>query len=342
METIIISSEFYFKAPYCELTSDAKLLYAHLYTQALTGQEYISCTQKDAAKLLHCTEGTAGKALRSLQDIGLIERFVARRKETLISVYGTDGKPIQPQGDILPSTLAATNSKANIEVDSASSHSENFTEVSNATKNCLSLQQPQADFMQAFIQTFMETFSKLYSSTTSNPKIQKETPVKQQDSDITKIDEYPVLDGNLIIGNDGHILPLEDYKMLVDIYGAKVIKYQIEKIRKKYPPTYMNLKIISRWANDYNAYRRRHSKKHTKRSNTDNAIADTTVHTLNDSDCSTKETASSGTEETEQPAITGIEYKLQDCIDESNKFNNFYQRQYNMGYMESLLLTANR
>ena len=106
METIIISSEFYFKAPYCELTSDAKLLYAHLYTQALTGQEYISCTQKDAAKLLHCTEGTAGKALRSLQDIGLIERFVARRKETLISVYGTDGKPIQPQGDILPSTLA--------------------------------------------------------------------------------------------------------------------------------------------------------------------------------------------------------------------------------------------
>ena len=98
METIIISSEFYFKAPYCELTSDAKLLYAHLYTQALTGQEYISCTQKDAAKLLHCTEGTAGKALRSLQDIGLIERFVARRKETLISVYGTDGKPIQPQG----------------------------------------------------------------------------------------------------------------------------------------------------------------------------------------------------------------------------------------------------
>lgn len=40
METIIISSEFYFKAPYCELTSDAKLLYAHLYTQALTGQEY--------------------------------------------------------------------------------------------------------------------------------------------------------------------------------------------------------------------------------------------------------------------------------------------------------------
>ena len=100
--------------------------------------------------------------------------------------------------------------------------------------------------MQAFIQTFMETFSKLYSSTTSNPKIQKETPVKQQDSDITKIDEYPVLDGNLIIGNDGHILPLEDYKMLVDIYGAKVIKYQIEKIRKKYPPTYMNLKIISR------------------------------------------------------------------------------------------------
>ena len=55
METIIISSEFYFKAPYCELTSDAKLLYAHLYTQALTGQEYISCTQKDAAKLLHCT-----------------------------------------------------------------------------------------------------------------------------------------------------------------------------------------------------------------------------------------------------------------------------------------------
>ena len=73
METIIISSEFYFKAPYCELTSDAKLLYAHLYTQALTGQEYISCTQKDAAKLLHCTEGTAGKALRSLQDIGLIE-----------------------------------------------------------------------------------------------------------------------------------------------------------------------------------------------------------------------------------------------------------------------------
>ena len=54
METIIISSEFYFKAPYCELTSDAKLLYAHLYTQALTGQEYISCTQKDAAKLLHC------------------------------------------------------------------------------------------------------------------------------------------------------------------------------------------------------------------------------------------------------------------------------------------------
>lgn len=331
METIIISSEFYFKAPYCELTSDAKLLYAHLYTQALTGQKYISCTQKDAAKLLHCTEGTAGKALRSLQDIGLIERFVARRKETLISVYGTDGKPIQPQGDILPSTLAETNSKANIEVDSASSHSENFTEVSNATKNCLSLQQPQADFMQAFIQTFMETFSKLYSST-----------VKQQDSDITKIDEYPVLDGNLIIGNDGHILPLEDYKMLVDIYGAKVIKYQIEKIRKKYPPTYMNLKIISRWANDYNAYRRRHSKKHTKRSNTDNAIADTTVHTLNDSDCSTKETASSGTEETEQPAITGIEYKLQDCIDESNKFNNFYQRQYNMGYMESLLLTANR
>lgn len=110
METIIISSEFYFKAPYCELTSDAKLLYAHLYTQALTGQEYISCTQKDAAKLLHCTEGTAGKALRSLQDIGLIERFVARRKETLISVYGTDGKPIQPQGDILPSTLAETNS----------------------------------------------------------------------------------------------------------------------------------------------------------------------------------------------------------------------------------------
>ena len=84
METIIISSEFYFKAPYCELTSDAKLLYAHLYTQALTGQEYISCTQKDAAKLLHCTEGTAGKALRSLQDIGLIERFVARRKETLM------------------------------------------------------------------------------------------------------------------------------------------------------------------------------------------------------------------------------------------------------------------
>ena len=108
METIIISSEFYFKAPYCELTSDAKLLYAHLYTQALTGQEYISCTQKDAAKLLHCTEGTAGKALRSLQDIGLIERFVARRKETLISVYGTDGKPIQPQGDILPSTVAET------------------------------------------------------------------------------------------------------------------------------------------------------------------------------------------------------------------------------------------
>lgn len=252
------------------------------------------------------------------------------------------GNRFNPQGDILPSTLAETNSKANIEVDSASSHSENFTEVSNATKNCLSLQQPQADFMQAFIQTFMETFSKLYSSTTSNPKIQKETPVKQQDSDITKIDEYPVLDGNLIIGNDGHILPLEDYKMLVDIYGAKVIKYQIEKIRKKYPPTYMNLKIISRWANDYNAYRRRHSKKHTKRSNTDNAIADTTVHTLNDSDCSTKETASSGTEETEQPAITGIEYKLQDCIDESNKFNNFYQRQYNMGYMESLLLTANR
>lgn len=40
METIIISSEFYFKAPYCELTSDAKLLYAHLYTQALTGQEW--------------------------------------------------------------------------------------------------------------------------------------------------------------------------------------------------------------------------------------------------------------------------------------------------------------
>ena len=40
---------------------------------------------------------TAGKALRSLQDIGLIERFVARRKETLISVYGTDGKPIQPR-----------------------------------------------------------------------------------------------------------------------------------------------------------------------------------------------------------------------------------------------------
>ena len=116
---------------------------------------------------------------------------MARRKETLISVYGTDGKPIQPQGDILPSRVAETNSKANIEVDSASSHSENFTEVSNATKNCLSLQQPQADFMQAFIQTFMETFSKLYSSTTSNPKIQKETPVKQQDSDITKIDEYP-------------------------------------------------------------------------------------------------------------------------------------------------------
>ena len=28
METIIISSEFYFKAPYCELTSDAKLLCA--------------------------------------------------------------------------------------------------------------------------------------------------------------------------------------------------------------------------------------------------------------------------------------------------------------------------
>ena len=168
METIIISSEFYFKAPYCELTSDAKLLYAHLYTQALTGQEYISCTQKDAAKLLHCTEGTAGKALRSLQDIGLIERFVARRKETLISVYGTDGKPIQPQGDILPSTLAETNSKANIEVDSASSHSENFTEVSNATKNCLSLQQPQADFMQAFIQTFMETFSGTISGFSCN------------------------------------------------------------------------------------------------------------------------------------------------------------------------------
>lgn len=46
METIIISSEFYFKAPYCELTSDAKLLYAHLYTQALTGQEYISSPKK--------------------------------------------------------------------------------------------------------------------------------------------------------------------------------------------------------------------------------------------------------------------------------------------------------
>lgn len=161
METIIISSEFYFKAPYCELTSDAKLLYAHLYTQALTGQEYISCTQKDAAKLLHCTEGTAGKALRSLQDIGLIERFVARRKETLISVYGTDGKPIQPQGDILPSTLAETNSKANIEVDSASSHSENFTEVSNATKNCLSLPTTSSRFYASFYSNLYGNFFKI-------------------------------------------------------------------------------------------------------------------------------------------------------------------------------------
>lgn len=117
METIIISSEFYFKAPYCELTSDAKLLYAHLYTQALTGQEYISCTQKDAAKLLHCTEGTAGKALRSLQDIGLIERFVARRKETLISVYGTDGKPIQPQETLSDSSSEEDNIETQIYAD---------------------------------------------------------------------------------------------------------------------------------------------------------------------------------------------------------------------------------
>ena len=40
METIIISSEFYFKAPYCELTSDAKLLYAHLYTAILHRKTY--------------------------------------------------------------------------------------------------------------------------------------------------------------------------------------------------------------------------------------------------------------------------------------------------------------
>ena len=80
-------SKIYTEEPYCSLSAEAKVLYGYLLSeQKKNPKGCVFCSQKDAASILKCAEGTARRAFKSLEALNLIDRASAKGMRTQIFV----------------------------------------------------------------------------------------------------------------------------------------------------------------------------------------------------------------------------------------------------------------
>lgn len=350
------SRKLYTEEPYCSLSTNAKILYGYLLEEQKKAKpgECVFCSQKDAASILNCAEGTARRAFKSLEEVKLIDRRSAKGMRTRIFV-----KDIEEESD----------EQKGFRKDAAEIESE---------------EQPATSELLAVLKESMELIQKMFGMIelkvdSKDKKDKKDLQVKEkepkekeealEEEECEEVDGYSVIAQEVIFSKKGHCLPLADYLRLKRAHGEEAVKHQIKKIVNGYPANFMNMKLISKWCLDYNrrheeylrkqkeaASKKRQPKETSKtasskgNSKVKHSKTNSQVKSPKDDskvvefrETSQETSSESALKETRTKELSQAEVEklleteeYSDPNDSKNKFNNFGQRQYSEEQMRGI------